>query len=72
MLTKTGKEMKFNYTNVKAHLKLIGISLTHHKDTREYIINYINGHPDKAYFTNDLQDALDTGVNYAKRDTITL
>jgi hypothetical protein len=51
--------MKLTLTNVRKELRRLDIVITHVDD--EYRVNFRGGSEATAYYTNDLQDAFDTG-----------
>lgn len=57
-----------NYPTVKRELASIGITITKTKDqSGEYRVNFKGGAESTAYYTNDLGDALSTGIDMAKQ-----
>jgi hypothetical protein len=48
--------------DVKLKLKVHRITITWKPATGEYRVNFQHGQEGTAYYTNDLQDALDTGI----------
>lgn len=55
--------MKKTLKNAKVILSEIGMGITKRDD--EYRVNFKNGTENTAYYTNDLQDALETGMKMA-------
>jgi len=55
------KTTKLTLTTVKAELSRIGVVIKRDADWGEYRVNFRNGREGTAYYTGDLQDALDTG-----------
>lgn len=53
-------------SEAKQTLRIIGISLTRIVETNEYRVNLRNGTEATAYYTNDIEDAIDTGRYMAK------
>ena len=49
----------------KAALKPHGISLN--KKDGEYRVNFVGGREETAYYTNDIDDAVNTGIDMAER-----
>ena len=58
----TGGGSKFN--EVKRQLALLGISIKNNTEWEEYIVG-------GSYHTDDLKDALDTGLAMAKKKSVT-
>jgi hypothetical protein len=56
--------MKLTLAFVRTELRQLKLVITHVDD--EYRVNFRNGREATAYYTNDLQDALDTGQAMAK------
>jgi hypothetical protein len=54
---KKGEKLSLNI--VRAQLSAIGLTIRH--DDGEYRVNKKNGREATAYYTNDLEDALNTG-----------
>ena len=60
--------LRLTLASVKATLRLVGVTLTHRG--RECRVNYLTGTEATAYYTDDLADALWTGIAMAEqRDT---
>ena len=55
---------KLTIKELKSHLRNLG--LTHSKIEDEHRVNYIGGHEKTAYYTNDIEDALNTGKAMAE------
>lgn len=53
--------------SIKKQLKDIGINLVFNEEYEEYQVNFIDGKEATAYYTSDLEDALATGIDMAKR-----
>jgi hypothetical protein len=49
------------YQDVKDRLRAKGMTITRRPDG-EFRINFQYGQEERAYYTGDLQDALDTGI----------
>jgi hypothetical protein len=52
-----------SYTQAKTIIKSLGFTFKK-TDYNEYRINIKGGSEDTAYYTNDLQDAIDTASNW--------
>ena len=50
------------FQDVKAQLRAFQMTVTYNPNTQEFRVNFIHGQNETAYFTTDLQDALDTGI----------
>lgn len=59
------KPLKLSKNIVRAKLMAYDISLRH--DDGEYRVNFRAGREATAYYTNDLEDALATGIAMANR-----
>lgn len=53
------------FAQVKAELREIGITISVDRDYGEYRVNFAGGSEATAYYTNDIDDALDTGCAMA-------
>lgn len=53
------------FLDAKNQLKGIGITINRKASTGEFRVNFVNGTEATAYYTNDLQDAIDTGIAMA-------
>jgi hypothetical protein len=53
------------YRSVQETLRKAGIVISKRGDTHR--INFFSGLEDTAYYTNSLQDALETGLNMGRR-----
>lgn len=58
------KGFKLTIAYVQSVFSPLGISLR--KRDGEFRVNFVGGNEDTAYYTTDLQDALNTGVVMAK------
>lgn len=47
---------------VKSHLRELMVTIRKTPYEQEYRVNYINGQESTAYYTNDLEDAYNTGI----------
>jgi hypothetical protein len=54
-------ETKLTQKTVRAALSRVGISFRK-TDCGEYRVNFRNGREETAYYTDDLSDALNTGI----------
>ncbi len=50
----------------KQKLKELGITVNYNSEWEEYRVNFINGKESTASYTNDIEDALNTGIAMAK------
>jgi hypothetical protein len=57
-------EKKVTMAEAKIQLKAIGFTLSYKSETGEYRVNRIGGSPDKAYYTSDRMDAVNTAKNW--------
>jgi len=55
------------FIETKAELNALGITLTRKVATNEYIVNYAHGSEATRYYTDDLTDALATGIAMARQ-----
>ena len=64
MLSPTAKylPLKLTISNVHKALSQAGIRFKRIRETNEYMVNTLDGNESTAYFTNDLQDAYQTGL----------
>jgi len=53
------------FNTARAQLKALGIQLQYSNDYNEYRVNLKGGREATAYYTNDLDDARDTGLYMA-------
>lgn len=52
----------------KKKLKEYNMTCNWQAEWEQYRVNFINGLESTAYYTNDIQDALDTGIAMRTRD----
>lgn len=52
--------------SAKRQLAALGMTVNHNPDTDEYRVNYFKGNESTAYYTNELADALGTGLDTAR------
>lgn len=58
-------EKKLTLAAVRRQLAMVGVTIGH-TDWDEYRVNLKGGKEKTAYYTTDLQDALDTGMDMSK------
>jgi hypothetical protein len=51
----------------KQILRSVGITANYQREWEQYRVNFINGTEDTAYYTNEVQDAFETGLAMARR-----
>lgn len=56
-----------NMKEAREKLTPIGVGISFNKDDDEYRVNFKGGREATAYYTNDLDDAVGTGIDMAKR-----
>lgn len=59
--------IQLKYRDVQTELVLKGIILRWKSETEEYRVNFRGGREATAYYTNDLEDARNTGLAMADR-----
>jgi hypothetical protein len=62
----TTKPQALTLTKVRAELRAIGVVITR-TEWDEYRVNFRGGNEATAYYTNDLEDARDTGLDMMRR-----
>jgi len=60
--------MKKLLKEAKLQLKELGMTITYNDEYYEYRVNFAGGREATAYYTNDLEDALHTGIAMSKEN----
>lgn len=58
--------IKYNFKQCKKALQVIDMTLVRRVEWDEYRVNFRNGAEATAYYTNDLEDAVKTGLHMAE------